>query len=186
MRVIAGSAKGRRLKTPFGASGLRPTSDKVREAIFDIIGPDILDARFLDLFCGTGAVGIEALSRGARCVVFVDSRSSAIDLLKENLSRCGFEQNVEIMQCDALQAISTLGNRQRRFEVIFIDPPYGSELISDALAAIPSGDLLLPGTRVLVEHAVRKPVSEGITGLTRHKEYRFGDTAITLFHCIEA
>jgi len=186
MRVIAGAAKGRKLKTPFAISGLRPTSDKVREAVFDIIGPDIVDACFLDLFCGTGAVGIEALSRGARMAVFVDSRSSAIDLLKENLSRCGFEQNVEIMQCDTLQAISTLGNRQRRFDIIFMDPPYGSDLIMNALAAIPSGDVLLPGTRVLVEHAARNPVSEGILGLTRQREYRFGDTAVTLFHCAEA
>jgi len=185
MRVIAGAAKGRKLKTPFAASGLRPTSDKVREAVFDIIGPDIVDARFLDLFCGTGAVGIEALSRGAKSVVFVDSRASSIDLLKENLSRCGFEQNVEIMLCDTLQAIGTLGNRQRRFEIIFMDPPYASDLIMTALAAIPPGDLLVPGTRVLVEHAARNPVSEGIPGLTRHKEYRFGDTAVTLFHCTE-
>jgi len=185
MRVISGVAKGRRLKAPFGTAILRPTSDKVREAVFDIIGPEIEDSRFLDLFCGTGAVGIEALSRGARGVVFVDNKSSAIDLLKDNLSKCGFDKDFEIIQCDALQAIGTLSNRQRRFEYLFLDPPYGSDLILNSLEAVLGGNLLLPNANILVEHSSKRPIPEKITGLVRDKEYKFGDTMISLFHYIE-
>jgi 16S rRNA (guanine966-N2)-methyltransferase len=185
MRVISGVVKGRRLKAPFGTSLLRPTSDKVKEAVFDIIGPGIEDARFLDLFCGTGAVGIEALSRGSRNVVFVDSKSSAIDLLKDNLFRCGFDNNFEIIQCDALQALATLSNRQRKFEYIFLDPPYGSDLILNSMDAISAGHLLLPNARILVEHASKKPVPEKVEGFLMDKEYKFGETMITLFHSME-
>ena len=186
MRVIAGVAKGRTLKAPFGSSVLRPTSDKVREAIFDIIGPGIEDSGFLDLFCGTGAVGLEALSRGARNVVFVDNKSSSIDLVKGNLLKCGFEKNYEIVQCDALQAIRTLSNRQRRFDYIFLDPPYGSDLIIKSIEAISIGNLLLPTASVVVEHSVKKPVPEKIFDLFCYKEYKFGDTIINLYNCIEA
>ena len=185
MRVVAGLAKGRRLKTPFGTSILRPTSDKVREAIFDIIGPDIEDARFLDLFCGTGAVGLEALSRGARSVVFVDNRSSSIDLIKDNISRCGFEKGFEIMQCDALQAIETLSNRQKRFEYIFLDPPYSSDPSIKCLEAISSGNLPLPSAGILIEYSVKKPIPEKIFDLISQNEYKFGDTMIKLFHHIQ-
>jgi len=186
MRVVAGLAKGRRLKAPFGTSIVRPTSDKVREAIFDIIGPEIENARFLDLFCGTGAVGIEAFSRGAHNVVFVDNRSSSIDLIKENLSRCGFEKGFEIMQCDAFQAIETLSNRQRQFDYIFLDPPYDFDASVKCLEAISSGNLLLPSARVLMEHSAKQSVPERIFDLISQKEYRFGDTMIKLFHHIEA
>lgn len=185
MRVIAGEAKGRSLKAPFGVSVLRPTSDKVREAIFDIIGPEIEDSGFLDLFCGTGAMGIEALSRGARNVVFVDNKSSSIDLVKDNLLKCGFKKKFEIIQCDVLQAIQSLSNRQRRFQYIFVDPPYSSDLIIKTLEAISIGSLLLPKASVLVEHSVKKPVPEKISDLTSQKEYKFGDTVINLYRCIE-
>lgn len=178
-------AKGRSLKAPFGASVLRPTSDKVREAIFDIIGPEIEDSAFLDLFCGTGAMGIEALSRGAHSVVFVDNKSSSIDLVKDNLSKCGFKQNFEIIQCDVLQAIQSLSNRQRKFRYIFTDPPYSSDLIVKTLEAISTGSLLLPKASVLVEHSVKKPVPEKVSDLISQKEYKFGDTVINLYRFIE-
>jgi 16S rRNA (guanine(966)-N(2))-methyltransferase RsmD len=185
MRVISGVAKGRSLKAPFATSVLRPTSDKVREAIFDIIGPEIEDSGFLDLFCGTGAMGIEALSRGARNVVFVDNKSSSVDLVKDNLSKCGFKKNFEIIQCDVLQAIQSLSNRQRRFRYIFIDPPYSSDLILKTLEAISISNLLLPKASVLVEHSVKRPVPEKTNDLIIHKEYKFGDTVINLYRCKE-
>lgn len=185
MRVISGVAKGRSLKAPFGTSALRPTSDKVREAIFDIIGSEIEDSGFLDLFCGTGAMGIEALSRGARNVVFVDNKSSSIDLVKDNLTKCGFKKNFEIIQCDVLQAIQSLSNRQRRFRYIFIDPPYSSDLILKTLEAISIGNLFLPKTSVLVEHSVKKSVPEKISDLMSQKEYKFGDTVINLYQRTE-
>ena len=183
--MISGVVKGRRLKAPFGASLLRPTSDKVKEAVFDIIGPDIEGARFLDLCCGTGAVGIEALSRGARNVVFVDNKSSAIDLLKDNLFRCGFDKNFEIIQCDALQSLTTLSNRQRKFEYIFLDPPYGSGLILKSMDVISAGRLLLPNAKILAEHASKRPVPEKIEGFVMDKAYQFGDTTITLFYAMD-
>lgn len=185
MRVIGGSVKGRKLKAPIGGSILRPTSDRVREAVFDIIGPDIKDARFLDLFSGTGAVGIEALSRGARSVVFVDSKSLSIELIRINLERCIFQNGFEIVQCDVLQAILTLANRQRKFEYIFLDPPYNSTLGIEVLEELSHGELFTSSTLILFEHLVKKTVPERIGGLIHHKEHKFGDSIIEVFHPIE-
>ncbi len=185
MRIIAGSAKGRRLKTPIG-SILRPTSDKVREAIFDIIGPGIKDSRFLDLFAGSGAMGIEALSRSAHNATFVDNRQSSVDLIRANLERCKFDKNFEIVHCDALQAISTLINRQRKFEFIFLDPPYNSELAMRSLEMLSAGDLLTPETIILLEHPVKKPFPERIYGLKNYKARQFGDININLYCYLQA
>jgi len=118
-------------------------------------------------------------------VVFVDNKFSSIDILRENLARCGFEKNFEIIQCDALQAIATLSNRQRKFEYIFLDPPYNSDLLQESLEAISKGDLLQSNASILVEHSAKKQVPEKFAGLINHREYKFGDTVINLFRCIE-
>jgi 16S rRNA (guanine966-N2)-methyltransferase len=185
MRIIGGSAKGRRIKSPLG-SALRPTSDQVREAIFDIIGPSIEDARFLDIFSGTGSVGIEALSRGARNVTFVDNKASSVELIKMNLEKCGFDKNFEILLCDAVQAITTLSNRQRRFEYIFIDPPYNSDLAVKCLEMLSAKGLLVPSTSVLVEHSDKKDIPEKISGFVSQREYKYGDTMVRLYQYSES
>src|SRR6188508_1151759 len=122
MRVIAGKFKGRRLKSPTW-EGLRPTSDKLRETLFNVIGARVVGARVLDGYAGTGAVGIEALSRGASHVTFVESDRRAVDLIAANLAHCGVKDGYAIIRVDFARAQSRL--RGTEFDIIFLDPPYG-------------------------------------------------------------
>ncbi|MGA1867309.1 MAG: 16S rRNA (guanine(966)-N(2))-methyltransferase RsmD [bacterium] len=182
MRVIGGSAKGIRLKSPFGYS-VRPTSDKVRESIFNILGGNLEHLYFLDLYAGTGAVGIEAISRGAGNVTFVDKRLTCIELIRTNLSKCDFMHNFEIIQYDVLEAVPSLANRQRRYDIIFIDPPYNSDLASETLHTVHKNKILKAGGRVIVEHSSRHQIEDSplLFNFSRIKEYSFGDSALVLF-----
>ncbi|MGA1824936.1 MAG: 16S rRNA (guanine(966)-N(2))-methyltransferase RsmD [bacterium] len=186
MRIIGGSAKGKRLKSPFGYS-VRPTSDKVRESLFNILGGDVEDLCFLDLYAGSGAVGIEALSRGARKATFVDKKLSCIELIRTNLSNCNLEGNTEIIQYDVLGAVTSLANRQKRYDIIFIDPPYNSDLASQTLFSVYKNNILASGGRVVVEHSSKHPLEDIPTlyHLSRVKDYSFGDTELVLFEKTE-
>ena len=180
MRVIAGSAKGRKLKSSLRYA-LRPTSDKVKEALFDILGPQrVQDSRFLDLFAGTGGIGIEALSRGARNATFVEKNSSYADLIRTNAQVCGFT-NFEVITCDIMRAISTLHNRERKFGIIFIDPPYRSELSLKTLEALNTADLLDEEHIIIVEHSARNPLPERVGSLSSQRVAKFGDTLLSFY-----
>lgn len=144
MRVITGLARNRRLKEPADMR-IRPTTDKVKEALFNIIQFDIEGRRVLDLFAGTGQLGIEALSRGAREATFVDQSREAIALVRDNLKTCGFSANV--VQSDSLGFL----RRGEKFDLIFIDPPYDSELLLNALSAIYQFDILSEGGIIVCE-----------------------------------
>ena len=130
MRIVAGKYRGRTL-TEFDGDRIRPTLDKVRESLFNIVQNRIVDSDFLDLYCGTGAVGIEALSRNAKRVVFNDSSRDSLSLLKKNLSKIKADENYEIFNKDAVQFLKTT---DKKFDIIFIDPPYKSEEKFDALS----------------------------------------------------
>lgn len=172
MRVIAGCAKGRRLKTPRNAS-IRPTSDKVRGAIFDILG-DIEDLAVLDLFAGTGAMGIEALSRGASRATFVDVSRSACDLVRENLATTKLEELAKVLKSDATSP-AVAGET---FDVILADPPYDFPSFSALLAWIPG--VLAPDGILVVEHDARMELEE-TTDLEKVDSRRWGTTAATFF-----
>jgi 16S rRNA (guanine966-N2)-methyltransferase len=176
MRVIAGSLGGRRFKAPAGRV-TRPTSERVREALFAMLGP-LKDAVVLDLFAGSGALGIEALSRGAERVVFVERDERAVRTLKENVAVLGIDPaEVEVRRADAIAALRSARARKETYDLVFIDPPYrhaptwGSELS----ALLPS--LLAPAARVVVESDRRAPVDLRV-GL--HSERRYGDTTIRI------
>src|SRR5476649_1912288 len=160
MRVIAGSLKGRRLKAPTW-DGLRPTSDKLRETLFNILAPRIAGATVLDGFAGTGAVGIEALSRGATRVTFVESDRRAQMLIGENLAHCGVENGYAIIRATVARAIVQLDaaafGSYELFDIVWFDPPY-DELSDTVLAA--ADVLMASGGLLVLEHARRRPASE--------------------------
>ena len=175
MRVIAGVYGGRRLRAPAGMD-TRPTSDRVREALFSILGERVLGARVLDLFAGTGALGLEALSRGAAEATFVDSDAAAIAVVKRNLDDLGLDGSVQ--RRDALAFLRDAARAQRQYDLVFLDPPYrGAGVLGPKLAdTLPS--VLVPGGMVVAESDRREPID--LQPLTMLDERRYGDTLIRL------
>jgi 16S rRNA (guanine(966)-N(2))-methyltransferase RsmD len=176
LRIIAGSLRGRRLDVPDWA-GLRPTSDKLRETLFNVLGPRIVGARVLDGYAGTGAVGIEALSRGAAHVTFVDSDRRAIRLIESNLERCGLNERYAIIRVDFARTPPLF--TADPFDIVFLDPPYGKNEMTAALAS--AAALAVPGMLFVVEHAKRDapPPQEGRLALTR--DLASGDSGLAFY-----
>lgn len=167
MRVITGTARGRRLKTPENYD-IRPTTDNVKESIFNIIQFDIEGRRVLDLFAGTGQLGIECLSRGAAEAVFVDESSAAVKIVKENLKICGL--SAAVMQCDAISFLRGCG----KFDLIFIDPPYDSDIYNEVLKTINSVDILSDGGIIICEARRDRALPELAAPYKKQKEYNYG------------
>jgi 16S rRNA (guanine966-N2)-methyltransferase len=176
MRVIAGTLGGRRLKAPAGRA-TRPTSDRVREALFSMLG-EIEEARVLDLFAGTGALGIEALSRGAASAVFVERDARAAAVLRENLDALELpSERAELRRSEALAALRTAAERDELYDLILIDPPYGDAARLQELLPALLAPVLAPGARVVSESDRRAPLGLGLPAAT---ERRYGDTSITI------
>lgn len=186
MRVISGSFKGRRLTAPKGLT-IRPTPDKVKGAIFNILGDRIIESSFLDLFSGTGAIGIEALSRGAKEVVFVDNNTKAINTIKKNLSIFNIQPRIKygavfkIVKGDSIEIIEKLTLGQ--FDFIFLDPPYKTDLGEKALIEISSFNILKEDGEIIWEHYYKKITNYElqITNLKLKRTIRYGDTALSFF-----
>jgi 16S rRNA (guanine(966)-N(2))-methyltransferase RsmD len=181
MRVIAGALKGRRLKAPTW-EGLRPTSDKLRETLFNILAPRVVDARVLDVYAGTGALGIEALSRGAAEAVFIDGDRRAQTLIAENLAHCGVETGYTIVRSSAPRGFDALRlDGQPSFDIVLLDPPYDEQ--PDAVIAVLEAvsNLLAPAGVLVLEHPRRRATPEvaGVLLLTR--EVTSGDSALTFY-----
>lgn len=177
MRVITGTAKGVRLLTPDGVK-TRPTADRVKEGLFSIIQFEIAGRRVLDLFAGTGQLGIEALSRGAESAVFVDFSQPAVKLVKENIRRAKMEDCAQVVQSDYE---SYLRSCRQKFDIVFLDPPYAEKFLENSLKTISEIDILRDGGIIICEKPVEKPLEGEFPGLIRQKEYRYGKTAIVLF-----
>ncbi len=178
MRVIAGSARGRRLVAPKGRA-TRPTPDRVREALFSILGPRVPDATVLDLFAGTGALGIEALSRGARRAVFVEHDRTAAEHLRRNLDLLG-PTDSEVLTMTVRRAIDALARRGERFTLIFLDPPFAAGLLPESLLAIVKAGLCAAEGLIVCEHD-RRDAPAPPPGLTAVDQRRYGEVALTLF-----
>ena len=176
MRVVSGTARGRRLKEPAGMD-VRPTTDKVKESVFNIIQFDIEGRRVLDLFSGTGQMGIEALSRGASGAVFVDSSASSVRLTKENLRITGLDRSAEVVRSDSIQYLKSCG----RFDIIFIDPPYDTDLLDRALDAIFQFDILKDNGIIICESKADKRLPQAAPPYRSKKEYGYGKIKITVF-----
>jgi len=177
MRVIGGVARGRRLQAPADRD-IRPTLDRVREALFNILAAQVPGARFLDLFAGTGAIGIEALSRGAAEVVFVDAERSALDLVRANLRATGLEGRVQALQ---FRLPEGLGKIHGPFEIIYADPPHAWGDFSGLLAAVGSAGLLAPDGVFVLEHSRRTEAPEHGPGLARYRQARYGETILSFY-----
>ncbi len=177
MRIIAGSAKGRRLASP-KSSATRPVLDQVKESIFNILF-DVGDLRVLDLFAGTGSIGLEAVSRGAREAIFVDNDRDAVSTIRENIERCGFENETRIISKHVESAIKILGKKDEPFDLIFIDPPYLKDLVVPTIAAVFEAGLLAPDGQIITEHHPKEPIQGLPGGLGISDERKYGQTLIT-------
>jgi 16S rRNA (guanine966-N2)-methyltransferase len=183
MRIISGKAKGRRLKVPNlpGGKKIRPLSEQAREALFNILSADVVDSRFLDLFAGTGAVGIEALSRGAKIAFFVELDRKTVGAIRENLEMCGFSEISEVYSLDAIRAIGVLDSKGASFDIIFMGPPYGSPNLEKALETISASNIVATGGTVIAERMVKHELPESFGDLKRRRECRYGDTVLSFY-----
>lgn len=181
-RIIGGSGKGRRLKFPSG-DATRPTGARVRQTLFDILAPLIPGCRFLDAFAGGGGVGLEALSRGARRVVMVDASRAAVEAVKANLALVPGAAAADVFRQDARVALAALGDRGERFDVVYLDPPYGSDLYEPVL---PLAEAVLAEDGVVVaEHFHKRALPERIGRLASARSVRVGDHRLTFYRKAE-
>ncbi len=177
MRVITGKARGVSLKTPDGLV-TRPTADRVKEALFSIIQFEVPGAKVLDLFGGTGQLGIEALSRDAKSAVFVDEREDACKLIRENLKRTRLEETARVVRSDYADFLKKC---RETFNIIFLDPPYAEKFLENALNLITEIDILETGGIIIAERPVGKELPWDFSGYTRSKDYKYGNTLITTY-----
>ena len=177
MRVITGKARGISLKTPDGMA-TRPTADRVKEAMFSIIQFDVPASRVLDLFGGTGQLGIEALSRDAKSAVFVDEREDACRLIRENLKRTKLEQHGRVMRSDYMAYLRTC---KEKFDIIFLDPPYAEVFLENSLKMITEIDILQSGGIIVAERPIGKELPWEFPGFDRSRDYKYGNTLVTIY-----
>jgi len=187
MRVIAGTYRSRILKSLKGLA-LRPTSDRLRETLFNVLGPDVAGSRFIDLFAGTGAIGIEALSRGAKEVVFVENHAPAAALIRRNLESLGIKSGARVLATDALRGLEKLGSLQNQkagwtlFDFIFLDPPYAeAKEYFRVLDFLGSGDLLASAAIVIAEHRRSFELPEEVGTVRRYRALKQGDAALSFY-----
>ena len=180
MRITAGEYRGRQLRSPKG-SATRPTSDLLRQAIFNVVGPRVAGARVLDLFAGTGALGVEALSRGAADATFVERDRSALASLRANLADLDLLARARIVARDGLEALAGLAKARGRFDCVFLDPPYAGDLARRCVETLAPGEILSENAVLLVQafHKTDLPDRAGTLSRTWHR--RYGETRLTLY-----
>ena len=178
-RILSGHGKGRRLRSPKGGA-TRPTGGRVKQSLFDILAPELPGCRFLDAFAGNGGIGLEALSRGAARVVLVDESAPAVAAIRENLrALAGAGGDVQVFRQDARRALAALADSGVRFDIVYLDPPYASDLYEPLLEQ--SSWLLEPGGLVVAEHFHKRGLPERIGGLCRTRSVRIGDHRLSFY-----
>jgi len=179
MQVISGSAKGKKLKSPKG--NIRPLSSQAKEALFNILQNRVAGAYFLDLFAGSGAVGIEALSRGATLSIFIELDKKTVRVMRENVEFCGFAGRAEIYALEAVRALKILKKKEAKFDIIFIGAPYGSPNLAKALLELSDGGLLKERGFVVAEHRKQHQLEESYEKLLKFREAKYGETVFTFY-----
>lgn len=182
VRVISGSARGLKLNTP-GDDRVRPTTDRVKESMFNIVQDWVYDSQVLDLFAGSGALGIEALSRGASQAVFCDNSLDSIKIIKSNIEKARVVDRSQIISGDFKRCLRDMEAKNQSFDMIFVDPPYYKGLFEEVLDTIRSCKILKKDGIVIVEHDAKRPIGQ-VEGLEVYKEKKYGITMLT-FYCLE-
>lgn len=187
MRIIAGQFRSRILKNPKGQS-LRPTSDRLRETLFNVLGAEIAGSRFLDLYAGTGAVGLEAVSRGADEVVFVENHSGAVKLIRGNLALLGIDFGVQIIAASAAEALVRLTKyKAQPFDFVFLDPPYAVDTEYEAiLGVLGESELVFENSIVIAEHRKTYELDKAYGLLQRYRVLKQGDAALSFYRLLRA
>jgi 16S rRNA (guanine(966)-N(2))-methyltransferase RsmD len=180
MRIIAGQFKGRRLRT-VDSKSVRSTADRVKESLFNILAGELPGAAVLDLFCGAGTLGLEALSRGAEFAVFVDQQHAARSTTERNIETLQIADQTRVLKMDAIGALSSLATSGRRFSVIFADPPYGQGWPSKTLAAVARANCRVTEGILVIEHHKKDPPGDSPPGFSLWTSRRFGDTVFTIW-----
>jgi 16S rRNA (guanine966-N2)-methyltransferase len=180
MRIISGRAKGKRLNSPKDQS-IRPTADRVKESVFNMLTQPWEDKRVLDLFSGTGSLGLEAASRGAREIVFVENARSALNILRKNISLCGLGASARVLAMPVPRGLTHLEQQGESFHTIFADPPYGKGWVERIIRAILAYRLLAVDGVLVLEHASYEPAPEAIGDFFRFNQRTYGDTVISFF-----
>lgn len=178
MRIITGSAKGTKLKAPPGLD-TRPTADRVKESVFNILGDIVVDAQVLDVFAGTGNLGLEALSRGAKTAVFVDHNHNSIAIIKDNAHHTKLAEHTEIYKHDVLRFLDKLAQMGRSFDVMFCDPPYEKGFVQAVLKKLDESPIMALGGIVVIEHSRREPIADEWDHLQLRRTERYGATLIS-------
>ena len=184
MRIMSGKFRGRRLKGP-RSMDLRPTGDRLKETLFNIVAPEIAGSRVLDVFAGTGAIGLEALSRGAQQVVFIESGQEALRLIRQNLALCGITEGFRILQGDVFAALRTLAREAFAADLTFLDPPYQWRPYGDLLEILFGTGIARPGSKVVIEHHRKSVMPESEKGFQRVRTVRQGDKCLSFYEPIE-
>lgn len=180
LRIIGGSCKGKKLKSLRGLK-TRPTAGRTREAVFNIISQHIPNAMVLDLFAGTGAFGLEALSRGAATAVFIDKDRSALSIIEKNIASCYMEQRSRIIGWDIVKNIKCIENARPPFDVVFMDPPYEKGFVERALKQLPPANALADGALIIAEHSRNEVLPQAIAGLDLIRQRRYGRSMVSVF-----
>lgn len=178
MRIISGACRSRKLYSPPGMA-TRPTADRVRESIFNILAPQVSGRRVLDLFAGTGAMGLEALSRGADTAVFIDLSASALNIITRNIAACRMEERSRAIRWDIAKNLTCLSSREAAFDLVFMDPPYDQGLIHRALSHLIRQRILENGALIVIEHAASEPVPGDFAELSLTDRRKYGKTLVS-------
>ncbi|MHB8876463.1 MAG: 16S rRNA (guanine(966)-N(2))-methyltransferase RsmD [Myxococcaceae bacterium] len=181
MRIVAGTARGRPLEGPKSSHTIRPTADRVRETLFNVLGQWMEGLTVLDLYAGTGALALEAVSRGAVKAVLVDQDKEAVRLCRANALALGFGGQVEVIAAPVERALGQLQRAGRRFDLVFADPPYAARVVPGILEQVERAGVLAPGARLCIEHDKREEAPETHGGLTRVDQRPFGDTRVSFY-----
>jgi 16S rRNA (guanine966-N2)-methyltransferase len=180
LRIISGNRRGKKLYA-FEGRGIRPTADRVREAIFNILSAHVKGAVVLDLFAGTGAFGLEALSRGACSAILIDHHPDAIRLLNKNVDACGMTKETRVIKWDISRDLNCLRGLHPRFELVFMDPPYNRNLVQAALLHLHASGALRSGARIVVEHSLQESLTRELDGFRMMDQRKYGKSLVSFF-----